>query len=78
MERKNCQRTVEFAVGFLHGQWIEVEIIVEEDPDRALDDEEVVEAATKIIQQATFEHPVSFYHVLYISPPEGGYADDSY
>jgi len=72
------QRDVEFAVGFVGGQWREVTITVPETYEKALDDDEIVAAAEKIIEKIDFPDPVSFYHVLYIEPPEGGFGEDSY
>jgi hypothetical protein len=70
------ERSVEFAVGFVGGQWQEVMITVPEDEDRVLDDGEVEDAARKVIEKIEFAEPVAFYHLLYIGDPEGGFGED--
>lgn len=72
----NYERHVEFAVGFSDGTWREVDVVIEEEEDRVLDEDEVVMAAKVLLEKIDFDQPVTFYHTLYISPPEGGYADD--
>jgi hypothetical protein len=74
MERP--KREVEFAVGFVGGQWREVSITVEEDPTRVMEDDELVAAATETLELIDFESPVAFYHVLHIEDPEGGFGED--
>lgn len=67
---KNCERIVEFAVGFSDNTWKELEIRVTEDPAYALEDQEVIDEATKVIEKVEFPQEISFYHVLYVSEPE--------
>jgi hypothetical protein len=74
---QTCEREVEFAVGFVGGRWKEVSITVEEPFERVMDDIEITTAATKIIEKIDFSpEVVSFYHVIYIEDPEGGFGED--
>jgi len=76
MARKTCERDVEFAVGFVGGQWTEVTITLDEPLERVLDDDELVEMGEKKLQRIKFPNPVAFYHVLHIEDPEGGFGED--
>lgn len=71
------EREVEFAVGFTGGQWREVSITVQETPERALDDDELVEKAVEILEKLDFSpNLVSFHHVLYIEDPDNMHDED--
>lgn len=74
---KTCEREVEFAVGFVGGRWREISVTVEEPFERAMDDSEITSAAEEIIKKIDFRPElVSFYHVLYIEDPDGGFGED--
>lgn len=71
------EREVEFAVGFTGGHWREVSIIVQEDPDCALDDDEVVAKALITLEQIDFSPEiVAFHHILYIQDPDSIHDED--
>lgn len=75
---KTLQREVEFAVGFVGGQWSEVSVSVEENYERVLDDPEIIEKALEVLKKMDFSpNAVAFHHVLYIEDPEGGFGEDN-
>jgi hypothetical protein len=74
---KTYEREVEFAVGFVGGQWREVSVTVQETMERVLDDDEITPKALKILEKIDFSpNVVAFHHVLYIEDPEGGFGED--
>jgi hypothetical protein len=74
---KTYEREVEFAVGFVGGQWSEVSVTVKEARERVLDDPELIEGAVAMLDKMDFSpNVVSFKHVLYIQPAEELHGDD--
>jgi hypothetical protein len=75
---KTYEREVEFAVGFLGGQWSEVSITVEETRERVLDDPELIESAEVTLDKmfVSSDKKIAFKHVLYIQPAEELHGDD--
>ncbi|KKL22692.1 hypothetical protein LCGC14_2432920 [marine sediment metagenome] len=79
---KTYERKVEFAVGFIGGQWSEVSITVEETRERVLDDPELIERAEATLDKmfsssgSASDTPIFFKHVLYIQPAEELHGND--
>ena len=74
-----ANRRVEVAVGLDDGEWEEVAVDIPEDEYCVLDPDEIKEKVEEIVAEISFgANNVAFVHILEVSDPEGGYAEDSW